>query len=221
MQDIPQITKPPSIIEECKNEPYVDQEKQARASIKAGKEATQAGKYGVGFRNAEEHKKWSNMHNHLFASVSVACADLSNCAKKYKTDKEKNENCAAQASAYDGWKKATTDFVDAVKTVKSTQPPKLCSTPPAPDDLPRCYEQLADKIDATCDSDACKEASACWRSVSFLDIAINQAESACKFSHTKLENCRGYFEAEGRRKAKFKQCGELQEESGVKVIPVI
>lgn len=218
---LPDITKAPTIVEECKKEPYADQEVQARASIAKGKQATEEAKFGVGFRNADEYTKWSNMHNHVFSEVSQACADLSNCAKQYKTEKEKSEGCAEQARLYSDWKDAAAEFTQKVKSVESTQPPKLCSTPPAVDDLPRCYEELADKIDKACQTDACAEASACWRSVSFLDIALNQAESACKFSHIKLDTCRGYTEASGRRKAKFSQCGDLQTSAGVKVVPVL
>lgn len=220
-QNLPEITKAPQIVEECKKEPYAEQEVKARASIAKGKQATEEGKYGVGFRNADEFTKWSNMHNHVYTEVSQACADLSNCAKQYKTEKEKSDNCAAQARLYNDWKRVAAEFAHKVKSVESTQPPLLCSTPPAADDLPRCYEQLADEIDKACKTEACAEASACWRSVSFLDIALNQAESACKFSHIKLEECRGYSEASGRRKAKFSQCGELQTTSGVKVVPVL
>lgn len=220
-ENLPVITKAPQIVEECKKEPYADQEVKARASIAKGKQATEEGKFGVGFRNAAEFTKWSNMHNQVFTAVSQACADLSNCAKQYKTEKEKSDNCSVQANLYKEWKNVAAEFTDKVKSVESTQPPYLCSTPPAVDDLPRCYEQLAENIDKACQSDACAEASACWRSVSFLDLALNQAESACKFAHIKLDECRGYTEASGRRKAKFSQCSDLQTQSGVKVVPVL
>jgi hypothetical protein len=218
---LPDITKPPSIVEECKNEPYVKQEEQARQSIKKGKEATVAEVYGVGFRNAAEHKKWSNMHNQLFAGVSQACAELSKCAKLYKEKKQKTKNCASQAKMYDEWKQTVKDFTDKIKTVETTQPPKLCSSPPSLDDQPDCFEKLAARVEKACDSDACKEVSQCWRSIKFLDLAINQAESACKFARQKLSECRGYSTATARRKAKFSQCSDLQQQSGIKIVPVL
>lgn len=221
IDNIPEMTKPPRIVQECQKEGYVKQEKQSRASIKKGRAATKEGRYGVGFRDGDEYKKWSNMHNLLFAEVSKACEKLSDCAKK--NSKGKDKACATEAASYDEWQKTVKSFTEKVKTVEHVQPPKLCSSPPSPDDLPRCYEELADKIDKVCgeDDEECTAVSACWRSVSFLDVAINQAESACRFAHTKLSKCRAYTTSTGRRKAKFKQCGDLQKEAGIDVVPVL
>ena len=220
-ESLPDITEAPQIVQECQKEDYVKQEQQARASIKKGKEAMEAGRYGVGFKNAEEYKKWSGMHNTVFSGASQACAKLSECAKQHAKDKDKDKQCAEQAQTYADWKHTAKLFTVKVKSVESTQPPQLCSSPLAMDDPPYCYEQLAGKIDKVCESDDCKEASQCWRSVTILDGAINQEESACRFSRIKLSECRGYIEASRRRKDEFERCKYLQNRADVVVAPVL
>ena len=215
----PEEVKPPRIVESCKDEPYTKYEQQSRESIKKGLAATKAEQFGVGFRNVEEHNKWSKIHNSLFKHVNDACGVLSNCAKTHKKDKD--TECVEQAKAFGEWQKLAKQFAEKAKTVETTQPPKICSETPNLADPARCFHSLADNIDKACDSDACKEASDCWRGVGFLDAAIIQAEQACGFVHQKLSNCRGYTEATSRRKAKFDQCKEMQGRLNIRVLPVL
>jgi hypothetical protein len=220
-ETLPDMMEAPGIVNECKKEDYVKQERQARASIKKGKQATEAGRYGVGFKNAAEYKKWSTMHNTIFTGVSKACAKLSECAKKHAKAKDKDKQCAEQAQAYADWKHEAKRFTHLVKSVETTQPPLLCSSPLAMTDPPHCFEEQAAKIDQVCDSDDCKNASQCWRSVKILYGAINQEESACRFMRIKLSECNGYQEASRRRKDEFERCNYMQNKAGVKLAPVL
>jgi len=77
---------PATIVESCKDEAYNKYEHQARESIKIGLAATKAEKYGVGFRDIEEHNKWSKTFTDLFKSVNNSCTALVNCGKKHAKD---------------------------------------------------------------------------------------------------------------------------------------
>jgi len=217
--DIPDMAEAPQIVDECKKEAYVSEDKKARASIKKGKEAMEAGIYGVGFKNVDNYKQWSTMHNTVFTGVSRACAGLSDCAKKHA--KAKDKLCAEQARIYADWKHTAKEFADKVKSVETTQPPQLCSSPLSKNDPSYCYQKLAEKIEKVCTSDDCQEASQCWRSVTILDGAVNQEESACRFMRIKLSHCNGYKEATHRREAAFKRCNYLQDKADIKVAPVL
>lgn len=215
----PEATVPPRIVESCKDEPYIKYETQARESIAKGLAATKEGKFGVGFRNVNEHNAWSKIHNELFKQVNDACGVLSECAKTHKENKD--TECVEQAKTFDEWQKLAKDFAEKAKTAETTQPPKICSLTPNLDDPARCFHGLAENIDKACDSEACKEASDCWRGVGFLDAAIIQAEQACGFVHQKLSDCRGYTEATARRKNKFAQCEDLQGRLVITIFPVL
>jgi hypothetical protein len=215
----PEATVPPRIVESCKDEPYIKYEEQSRESIAKGLAATKEGKFGVGFRDVNEHNTWSKVHNELFKQVNDACGVLSECAKTHKQDKD--TECVAQAKTFDEWQKLAKDFAEKAKTAETTQPPKICSLTPSLDDPARCFHGLADNIDKVCDSDACKETSDCWRGVGFLDTAIIQAEQACGFVHQNLSDCRGYTEATNRRKNKFSQCTDLQGRLVITIFPVL
>lgn len=215
----PEAPVPPRIVESCKEEPYIKYEAQARDSIAKGLAATKEGKFGVGFRNVNEHNTWSKIHNELFKQVNDACGVLSECAKTHKEDKD--TECVEQAKTFDEWQKLAKEFADKAKTAETTQPPKICSLTPSLDDAARCFHGLADNIDKACDTEACKETSNCWRSVGFLDAAIIQAEQACGFVHQKLSDCRGYTEATTRRKNKFAQCQDLQGRLVITIFPVL
>jgi hypothetical protein len=193
----------PAIVESCKDEPYVGYEKQARASIAKGLAATQAGTYGVGFRNLDEHKKWAEIHNQLFTQINKSCQALSECAKQ--NPKNKEAQCAEQAKTFNAWQEVAAQFVEKAKQSETTQPPMICSFEP--------------NIDETCDNDACKALSDCWRGVGFLDAAIAQAKRSCGFVHESLDQCRGYVEAKGRRVKKFEQCQTMQDELNIAVMP--
>jgi hypothetical protein len=211
--------KAPAIVESCKDEPYVGYEKQARASIAKGLAATQAGTYGVGFRDLGEHKKWTEIHNQLFTQVNKSCQALSECAKQ--NPKNKEAQCAEQAKNFNAWQEAAAQFVEKAKQSETTQPPMICSFEPNLDDPQRCFQQLAANIDKACDSGTCKTLSDCWRAVGFLDAAIAQAKRSCGFVHESLDKCRGYVEAKGRRAKKFEQCQSMQGEVNIAVMPVL
>ncbi|MCI0505655.1 MAG: hypothetical protein L0Z73_06040 [Gammaproteobacteria bacterium] len=215
----PQAAVPPRIVESCKDEPFSKYEQQARESLAKGLNATKAGKFGVGFRDVNEHNAWSNVHNELFRRINEACGVLSECARTHKKDKD--TECVAQAKSFDEWQKLAKDFADKAKTAETTQPPKICALTPNLDEPARCFHGLADNIDKACDNETCKETSNCWRSVGFLDAAIIQAEQACGFVHQKLSECRGYTEVTGRRKNKFAQCEELHGRLGLTIFPVL
>jgi hypothetical protein len=217
----PEMEKPmaPTIVESCKDEPYVDYEKQARASIANGLAATNAGTYGVGFRDLDEHKKWAGIHNQLFTQVNNSCQALSDCAKNNPKDKE--AKCADQAKNFSAWQELAADFAKKAKLSETTQPPIICSFEPSLDDPQRCFHQRAAKIDESCDNDACKAVSNCWRGVGFLDAAIAQAKRSCGFVNQALDQCRGYVEAKGRRVKKYEQCQTMQDELNLAVMPVL
>ncbi|WP_455204706.1 hypothetical protein [Kaarinaea lacus] len=219
ISNVADIVAAPKIVEECKQEPYVKYEQQSRESIKKGMQATKAERFGVGFRNAGEYKKWSTAHNEVFKSVSEACMALSDCAKKNAKDKEKQ--CASQATKYNDWQKLAKRFADKIKAVESTQPPPLCALTPDKNDPSDCFNLLADNINKTCQSEQCQEASLCFRGVYFLDDAIRQAEHACGFVGQKLSECRGYVEASGRRSNELNQCLDMYKNLDAEILPVI
>lgn len=211
--------EPVRIVETCKNEPFSKYEEQARVSMAIGLAALQEGKYGVGFRNLEEHKIWSDTHNKLFKSVNTACDALSQCAKQHPKDKTKE--CAQQASQFKQWQDTAERFAKNAKLSETVQPPKICSFEPNLNDAADCFHGLADNIDKACNTPECKEASDCWRGIGFLDYAINQASSACNFVHTPLAECRGYVAATQRRENKFKRCNVMHKQLNVTVLPVL
>jgi hypothetical protein len=216
----PRQTSPQrNLIEECKKQPFVQYESQAHEYIKKGWEATQAQRFGVGFRNAEEYKKWTDTGNQLFAKVSELCVAMNDCAKQNKTSKEKK--CAAEAGRFGQWQDLAGHFVEKVKSVLSTQPPVLCSLTPSADDSSQCFNLLADQIEQSCQTAECKEASACFRGVYILDDAINQAKLACSYVGQELSECRSYVEETGRRKAKFEQCVDKYQQLPMEILPVI
>lgn len=219
LEDVPEIVEPPRMVASCKKEPYAKYEKQSRVSIKKGWAATKAGRFGVGFRDAAEYKKWSRTHNTIFKRVSSACSNLSNCTNKY--GKQKTKKCAKLATVFRDWQRAVKIFSDKVKSVRATQPPKLCSIPPAGDDPSRCFDELADKIDRACKTEDCKDTSACWRGIAFLDEAIRQATSSCGFVHQKLSNCRSYTQVIARRVTDFKECVGLSKSIKLDLPPVL
>ncbi|MDH5326372.1 MAG: hypothetical protein OEZ68_11475 [Gammaproteobacteria bacterium] len=219
LSKIPPVVEPLKMVAECKSEPYVKLEEQARESIKLGWQATQDEKFGVGFRNAKEYKKWGKTHNDLFKTVAGACDELSACSKKY--GKNSKKKCATKARRFSAWQTAAKGFVDKLNSVKVTQPPVLCSMNPSSADPSECYSLLADRISESCVSGECLEVSTCFQGLGFLDDAINQAESACKFVHTKLDQCRGYVEATGRRQNEFDQCAKMYQSLTVEIIPVL
>jgi hypothetical protein len=204
--------------ESCKQQSYVNYEKQAREHIQHGWEATQAQRFGVGFRDTAEYEKWSEIHKKLFAKVSDSCGQLSNCVKQNPADKE--QKCAAEAKRFEQWQSQAKRFADKVKIVESSQPPMLCSLTPSAQDPSQCFALVADQIEQTCQTAACKEAAGCFRGVSFLNDAINQAKLACGFVGQELSQCRGYVEATGRRKAELEQCLDMYSQLQVEILPV-
>jgi len=216
---VPEETKPPKMVESCKDEPYGKYEQQSRESIAKGLEATKAEVFGVGFRNVAEHNKWSKIHNSLFKSVNDACTELAECGKKHKKDKD--TECVTQAKTFATWQNLAKSFAEKAKTVEKTEPPIICSLEPSLDDPANCFHELGANIVKACDTDDCKDLADCWRGVGFLDAAIIQSTQSCGFVHQKLETCRGYIEAKMRRENKFKQCGEMQGQIKLTVFPVL
>lgn len=215
----PAETKAVRIDVSCKNEPFSKYEKASRDSIAKGLSATTAEVYGVGFRDLEEHKRWSDTHGQLFTAVNHACSELSKCASKHPKDKTKQ--CAQQAEHFAQWQQLAKEFAEKAKQSETTQPPKICSFTPNLDDAASCFHRLADNVDKACSSSDCKETSECWRGVGYLDYAINQAASACRFAHEELSECRGYTTAKKRRKEKFARCLEMQKGLKATIIPVL
>jgi len=212
-------SEPAAIDISCKSSPYSKYEKQSRASIAKGLNATTAGTYGVGFRNLDEHKKWSETHNALFSAVNQACTTLSKCAKQHPEDK--TTQCAKEAKQFDEWQNLAARFAEKAKQSETTQPPKICSFTANLDDAANCFHALADNIDNTCTTNDCKKTSNCWRSVGFLDGVINQAASACVFVRTPLAECHGYVTATQRRKDKFERCVQMQKGLNTHIIPAL
>jgi len=210
---------PPTIVESCKDEAYNKYESQSRDSISKGLAATKAEKYGVGFRNIEEHNKWSKIHSSLFKSVNDACTSLSSCAKQHPKDKA--TACVEEAKTFRTWQNLAKNFAREAKTVETTQPPKICSQPPSLEDEARCFHGLGDNIDSVCNSEECKDVSNCWRDVGYLDTVIKQATQACSFVHQDLQHCHSYVEETTRRKNKFAQCQELQDKISITLFPVL
>jgi hypothetical protein len=208
-----------SVVQECAQQPYVRYQNQADKYIKQGWDATQAKRFGVGFRDEAEYKKWKDTKSEVFAKVSALCVALSDCNKRNKTDMEKK--CGVEKQRFAQWQDLAKRFVNVVKTVVSTQPPMLCSLTPSVDDPSQCYQLLADRIENTCHTDQCKATSICFRGVYFLDEAINQAKLACSYVGQKLSDCRGYVEETGRRKGKFEQCLARYKQLPQEILPVI
>lgn len=219
LEDVPEIVESPRVVESCKKEPYIKYEESARNSIKKGWEATKAEKFGVGFKNADEYKQWSTTHNTLFKQVTAACESLSKCAKANKKDKEKK--CAEQARAFSGLQRLAKDFSVRVKEVETSQVDRLCSLKPSLNDPARCFDALADNVRSACKSDECKELAQCWQNIYFMDAALRQAESSCKFARQKLSQCRGYSEQIARRKEQLKRCSNMHEAVNIAVMPVL
>jgi len=219
LEDVPETVASPRVVESCKKEPYIKYEKASKASIKAGWQATKAEKYGVGFRNAAEYKKWSSTHNTLFKRVSLACETLSKCAKS--TKKGKKKKCASQAATFQDLQALAKTFSDNVSEVKTSQVVKLCSMKPNLDDEARCFDALATNIRTMCKTDQCGELAQCWQNIYFMDAALRQAESSCKFARQKLTQCRGYSEQIGRRKAQLKRCASMHEAVNLKTLPIL
>jgi len=219
VQEAIEPDQPPTIVESCKDEAYNKYEHQSRESIRKGLAATKAQKYGVGFRDIEEHNKWSKTFTSLFKSVNDACTSLVNCAKKHPKDKK--TACVEEAKTFRSWESLTKQFAEKIKTAETTQPPKLCSQPPSLGDEDRCFHRLGKNIEKVCDTEDCKDAGACWEEIGYLGTAIKQAQQACSFVHQDLNNCRSYVEETQRRKDKFAQCQELQGKLAITIFPAL
>ena len=219
LEDIPETVASPRVVESCKKEPYTKYEASARGSIKTGWEATKAERYGVGFRDAAEYKKWSATHNALFKRVTAACASLSKCALASKKDKKKQ--CVAEATAFRDLQNLAKTFASNAKEVENSQVVNLCSMKPDLEDPARCFDALATNIRVSCKSEECGELAQCWQNIYFMDAALRQAESSCQFARQKLSQCRGYSEQIGRRKEQLARCAKMHEAANIKVLPVL
>jgi len=216
---VAEIAAPPPIVESCKKEQFSKWEQQSRAAIKDGWESTKEQKYGIGFKTPEEYKQWSETHNLIFKSISEACDALSQCAKK--NGKDKNKACGEQAATYQEWQGLAKEFTDKVEAVKVTQLDDMCGIPLTLDDSRNCFEAQSKNIAKKCQTEACDEASQCWQNLAFMNDAFIQAETACKFSHIKLDKCRGYIEQRMRRKDQIENCEFLQKKLNINFLPVL
>lgn len=215
----PALAEPIRVVKSCKKEPFVKYEQTAREGINKAWQDTEAGRFGYGFTDASEYKKWKEAHNELFSAVAVSCQVLTTCADKAGRGAKKA--CAQEARTFAGWQRTSKEFLAKVESMESGMAPQLCSVSPNAGDLSDCYDRLADRIDNSCTDENCQEISRCWRSVAYLDQAIRQAESSCGFAGEKLTNCRGYTEATGRRKAKFEQCQSQYNSAKIEHFPVL
>jgi len=215
----PAPLKPLTLGESCKQQPFVQYESDARQHIQHGWEATQAQRFGVGFRDKEEYERWKQSHEQLFTKVSEVCEQVSACVKQNPTDKD--QKCASQAQRFEQWQNVAQHFVEKVKVVEASQPPMLCSLTPSAEDPSECYSKVAERIGQACQNQQCQEASGCFLGISFLDDAINQAKLACGFVGQKLADCRGYVEATQRRKTNVQQCIDMYKQLPVEILPVI
>ncbi len=210
---------PIRVVTSCKREPFVRYQQDSRAGIDKAWQDTQDGRYGYGFSDQLEYKKWQDVHSDLFASVAVACEVLSTCAQR-AGDKAKKA-CVREARSFTGWQHTGQQFLERVKSMETGMAPSLCAVTPAFTDLSDCFSRLAERIDDVCRNKRCQEVSQCWRSVAFLDQAIHQAESACGFAGQDLSMCRGFVEATGRREAKFAQCQSEYKSAKIGNFPVL
>ena len=205
------------VVVSCKNEPYVKYEKASLASMKKGLAATKEKVYGVGFRSVDEYKRWSDIHDKLFAKVNESCATLKQCVKE--NPKDKNKKCANDTSVFNEWQDMAKRFTARIKMVETTQLDEICSFEPNLSDAPQCFHTLGDNVDKVCTSAQCKDLGNCWRDVGYLDDAMTQAEQACQFVKKALSDCGAYTLAKSRREKKFAACQELQSEVDIVRFP--
>ena len=205
------------VVVSCKDEPYVKYEKASLASMKKGLAATKEKEYGVGFRSIDEYKRWSGIHDKLFAKVNESCAVLKKCVKE--NPKDKNKKCANDSSVFNEWQDMAKRFTTRVKMVETTELDEICSFEPNLEDAPQCFHTLGDNVDKVCNSAQCKDLGNCWRDVGYLDDAMKQADLACHFVKKALSDCGAYTLAKSRREKKFAACQELQSEVDIVRFP--
>lgn len=208
---------PPYVMTFCEQKPYVKYKNEIQAALENGWNATQEGKYGAGFRNEKEYKKWDLTQQQLIKNVFSACKLLAMCKSEYR----KKGACGTEEKQFNAWQNTAQAFLEKVKTFESQQPPPLCGIKPNLDDETQCFEKLAQEISSTCQSSSCKELSQCWNSVAIMDEVINQAESSCRFAGQTLSQCRGYISAVNRRKSAFNRCEKQQNNVGLVFQPVL
>jgi len=138
-----------------------------------------------------------------------------------KNKKNKKKKCATPAEKYRDWEVLAKVFAKKVKQVEFSQVDKLCSLKPSLEDPSRCFEQVSDNVNKICKSDECQELSQCWKNIYYMDGAMRQAESSCKFARQKLSKCRGYSTQIARRKAQLARCGEMQQKINIPVMPAL
>jgi len=201
--------QPDGVIDFCKVKPYTKSKRQVKNGIKAAWEDTQAGKYGVGFRNKAEYKKWNSTQKDFFLYMFDACKSLAVCEINNKKNKKKDA-CKVQQAKFDAWQSSAKLFAKKIKKLKTQQPSALCSLQPQNGDVSLCFNQRAAQIDNACDGEVCKELSQCWTSVAMKDDVIRQAESSCRFFGQKSSKCRGHIEAIKHRKEQFTKCNKMQ-----------
>ena len=207
-----------AVIKFCVAQPYAKYKKQVVNGIKQSWEKTQAGVYGVGFRNKKEYNRWNSTQKDFFLYMFDACRNLAMCEIESKKTKKKNA-CGVEQVKFNAWQDSAKNFADQVTSFKDTQPPSLCSLTPNEKDASLCFGRLADQIDQVCNGDVCQELSQCWRSIAIKDDVIRQAESSCGFSGQKLSKCSGYIGAVKTRKDRFNACKSMQDNIKLSIQP--
>lgn len=207
------------VVTSCRKQDFVGLEKQARTGIEQAWKDTEAGRWGYGFRGKDEYRKWRAAHKTLFTETREACKQAVACSKR--AGKTAQQACNDLAWQFAGWQETAREFSAKVAQMKSGQAPQLCSLSPKAGDLSECFDRLATRIDEDCSGRQCKEISSCWRSVAYLDEAIRQAESACGFAGQEPAQCRGWQDANSRRKQAFSRCETLHNKAGLTIRPVL
>jgi len=205
--------QPAGVIDFCKVLPYAKNKRQVKNGIKAAWDAKLAKKYGVGFRNKAEYKKWSNTQKEFFLYIFDACRSFALCELDNMKNSKKNKtikSCGLQKATFEAWQDSAQRFAKEVKKFKTQQPAALCGLQPNNGDVSLCFKLRSSQIDDACDGAVCKELSQCWTSVAMKDDVIRQSESSCGFSGQKLSECRSHIEATIHRKDRFTACNTMQ-----------
>lgn len=211
-------TQPKHVIDYCVKQPYAKYKKQVKKGIADAWADTQAGKYGVGFRNKKEYNQWNKTQQNFFLHMFDTCRTVALCESKNKKTGKKT-SCKVEKAIFTAWQDSAKLFADKVKVLKNQQPPALCGLQPKNTDVSLCFSKRADQIDNACSGEICQELSQCWRSVAMKDDVIRQAESSCRFSGQKLSECRGYIGAIKRRKDRFTDCNNAQNDINLTLEP--
>lgn len=213
------VRPPAPVVKSCAGEEFNKLHKTTAAGIGKAWQDTEAGRWGYGFRSREEHGKWQTAHKTLFAETGEACKAAVSCNRRHGA--KASRRCNNLNWQYAGWLQTSREFAAKVQQMETGQAPSLCSLSPDAADLGDCFDRLAERISEDCSGPECGALSSCWRSVSYLDEAIRQAESACRFSGQQISQCRGWQDASARRQKTFNRCETMYRNAGLNIQPVL